>query len=524
MSKIAYLPVPDLGIPVAEAARRFSQLQEKLVPMWPSMQTMTSEERTIVVVPSQTAEFDVRGAEMQAYEERFLFLLFLLRQPKVKMIYVTSQSILPATIDYYLNLMPGKIGREARSRLFLVAPEDRSDRPLTVKLLERPNLIEHVRSLIPDPDNAHLVPYITTHLERDLALLLGIPIYGADPKFFCYGTKSGGRELFGDVGVSYPRGFENLHTVPDVIDAIARMRRDKPAVSEVMLKLNEGISGEGNAVIDLHGLPTPGSEDESRALAKRVREMKLEYQGTRYEDYVAKLLEGGGIVEERIVGDEVRSPSVQLRITPQGELELLSTHDQLLGGPTGQLYIGCRFPSDPAYAKAISSEAIKVGRRLAKEGVVGRFAVDFLVVKGSEGNWHAYAIELNLRKGGTTHPFLTLQYLTDGTYDPERAVFETAKGLERYYVASDHLESSLYRTFSPEKLIEIASRRGLDFDHHSQTGAVFHMLATSAENGRIGVTTVGRSPKEADQLFHRIQDVLEEEAQHAQRPLTLPAA
>ena len=28
-----------------------------------------------------------------------------------------------------------------------------------------------------------------------------------------------------------------------------------------------------------------------------------------------------------------------------------------------------------------------------------------------------YAIELNLRKGGTTHPFLTLQFLTDGTYD-----------------------------------------------------------------------------------------------------------
>ena len=37
----------------------------------------------------------------------------------------------------------------------------------------------------------------------------------------------------------------------------------------------------------------------------------------------------------------------------------------------------------------------------------------------------AYAIELNLRKGGTTHPYLTLQFLTDGVYDAQRALFLT---------------------------------------------------------------------------------------------------
>ena len=47
-------------------------------------------------------------------------------------------------------------------------------------------------------------------------------------------------------------------------------------------------------------------------------------------------------------------------------------------------------------------------------GVIGRFAVDFVTVQDDDGGWSAYAIELNLRKGGTTHPFLTLQFLTDG--------------------------------------------------------------------------------------------------------------
>ena len=51
--------------------------------------------------------------------------------------------------------------------------------------------------------------------------------------------------------------------------------------------------------------------------------------------------------------------------------------------------------------------------------MLGRFAVDFVVVEDADGEWTAYAIELNLRKGGTTHPFLTLQFLTDGHYDGE---------------------------------------------------------------------------------------------------------
>ena len=55
-----------------------------------------------------------------------------------------------------------------------------------------------------------------------------------------------------------------------------------------------------------------------------------------------------------------------------------------------------------------------IGRRLAELGALGRFAVDFVVVQDNTGAWTPYAIELNLRKGGTTHPFLTLQFLTDG--------------------------------------------------------------------------------------------------------------
>ena len=78
------------------------------------------------------------------------------------------------------------------------------------------------------------------------------------------------------------------------------------------------------------------------------------------------------------------------------------------------------------------------------KGVLGRFALDFVVVRrrGPDG-WTPYAIELNLRKGGTTHPFLTLQFLTDGAYDPEDGTCSSRlSGSEKHLVATDHLEST----------------------------------------------------------------------------------
>src|SRR5262249_56154511 len=138
----------------------------------------------------------------------------------------------------------------------------------------------------------------------------------------------------------------------------------------------------------------------------------------------------------------------ELGITRGGRFKFLSTHAQWLGGPTGKGSLGCFFPADTAYAGLITQEAAKVGRRLAKEGVIGRFALDFVVVRARDGTWEPYAIEINLRKGGTTHPFLTLQFLTDGTSNQETGIFTAPNGQHKFFVASDHVESPHYRTLT----------------------------------------------------------------------------
>ena len=521
MNELGTAPRTLTSLTEQEREERFDRLQRRLPSTWAAMRLNLSGE-SIVVVPSVSLDRVVdRRAPVQAYEERFLFLLLLLRQPRLRLIYVTSTEIDPTVIEYYLALLPGVIPSHARARLHLIAAHDASTEPLTAKLLVRPRLIERIRALIPDPTQSHLVAYNVTRLERDLALALGIPLFGADPRHEVLGTKSGCRRLFAEEGVPHPLGYEDIHGLESLLAALARLRAARPQVREAIVKLNEGVSGMGNAVVDLGELPAPGSVHERSELETRVRGMAFELAEMPFEQYLAKLEERGGVVEERISGEEMRSPSVQLRVIPDGTVELLSTHDQLLGGPSGQSYLGCRFPADFGYARAITREAAKVGARLAREGVIGRFAVDFVVVRDGDA-WSAYAIELNLRKGGTTHPFLTLQFLTGGAYDPETALFVAPSGREKHLVATDHLASPLFRGLTHMDLFDIVARHGLHFDQSRQAGVVFHMMTALSEFGIVGMTAVGDSARAADELYRGAERILLEEAGQALTEVVLP--
>lgn len=507
---------PSNSVPSAPSKieQQFAQLQARLVPLWEFIGKPTQEEHTIVVIPSLTLDSEFHGSEQQAYEERFLFMLFLLQQPRVRMIYVTSMVIQPEIVDYYLNILPAVVASHARKRLMLVSPMDASSQPLTRKLLDRPRLLAQIRELVRDPRRAHIVPYNTTDLERELSVALGLPMYAADPRFFAFGTKSGCRQIFAQEGVVHPLGVENLYTVEEMVGAIGQMLERKPAIRKVILKLNDEVSGAGNALVDL----TPQAEDkplDRAAIGERLKTMRFEKSDLTYDEYVRKFAKRGGIAEEYVTGVQIESPSAQLRATPLGEVEQLSTHDQILGGPSGQSYLGCRFPANVEYGPQIMREAAKIGKRFAREGIVGRFALDFVVVKNEAGKWEPYAIEVNLRKGGTTHPFLTLQYLTDGAYDPDAGVFHTARGHEKCYVATDHLDSPAYRALTPDALFDVVSKHRLHFNHTTQTGIVLHMMSALGDRGRFGFTAIADSHVEADALYARTVELVNREAEQA---------
>src|SRR5215218_2260063 len=94
--------------PEAEVAA-FRELQPRFLSVWEALTMADEEPHTSIVVPSLTldqSEFrKLAGASF--YEERLLFLLIRLRNPRARMVYVTSQPVHPMILDYYFHLLAG---------------------------------------------------------------------------------------------------------------------------------------------------------------------------------------------------------------------------------------------------------------------------------------------------------------------------------------------------------------------------------------------------------------------------------
>jgi hypothetical protein len=153
--------------------------------------------------------------------------------------------------------------------------------------------------------------------------------------------------------------------------------------------------------------------------------------------------------------------------------------------------------------------------------VIGRFAVDFVVVRAGSA-WESHAIEINLRKGGTTHPFLTLQFLTDGRYDPQAARFLTPAGEERHLVATDHLEDPVLHGLRVSDLFDLVARTGMHYDQSRQRGVVFHMISAITECGRVGMTAIAETAAQAQEVYAEAEQALLAEAAAAMAPRPLP--
>jgi hypothetical protein len=481
----------------------FERLKPRLGDVWDQLVLRDDAPSTSVVVPSLTLDQDeLRKLEGAAfYEERLLFLLIRLRNPRAHVVYVTSQPVHPIILDYYLHLLAGVPAAHARARLTMLCAYDSSPRALTQKILERPRLIERIRKAIPDPQRAYLTVFNSTPFERRLAVLLDIPLNGLDPRLIHLGTKSGSRKLFREAGVEMPLGFEDLTSEEDIVRALDELRRARPGLKKAVLKLNDSFSGEGNAIFTY--------PEEPGTLHQALERVAFAVSWETPTNYLAKFRRMGGVVEEFIDAPEKRSPSAQLRTSPRGEVIPISTHDQILGGPSGQVYLGCSFPADEAYRRRIQDLGIRVGEALARHNAISRFGVDFLAWRDNpREDWHVAALEINLRVVGTTHPFLALQFLTGGQVDPTSGLFLSQAGRAKYYLATDNLRADTYRGVLPEDLIDIITDNGLHYSHRTESGVLFHLIGALSEFGKLGVTVIGNSPQEVDALYARTLTVL----------------
>ena len=309
------------------------------------------------------------------------------------------------------------------------------------------------------------------------------------------------------------------------------IRNVKPA--RWIIKLNQGFSGRGNAIIDLcsiqdtinysglsfqnkgnSNLETINSiaDEIELALPRMVFECPgMTWLGNNehagFKDQIKSL---GVVAEAVLVGNDLSSPSVQAVIEPQDKashtVRLLSTHEQILNGQT---YHGCINPALENYREKIIKYTEQIGRELSSHGIVGHFAVDFLVTSNrtmtKKKKWEVQAIEINLRQGGTTHPYSTMALLCGGSSDRD-GIFHTLDGEMRCYMATDSFKDDRLVNMSSAEIIAIIQdktdehAKKIVWNNNTKTGVVFHLLSF-VSLGKIGFTAIGSCKEEANFLF-----------------------
>ena len=192
-----------------------------------------------------------------------------------------------------------------------------------------------------DPSKAYLTVFNSTPHERRLAVLLGVPLNGCDPLLAHLGTETreAGR-CSARTGVDLPVGFEDLHTPHDVEEALVELRGRRPGIRRAgIVKLRRELPARATLPAALPRVERPTGAARGDAAGGVLG---VAFQNT--EAYFDKFAKMGGTSRSSSRPRRERSPSAQLRVGPRGDILVISTHDQILGGQ-GQVFLGCRFPA-----------------------------------------------------------------------------------------------------------------------------------------------------------------------------------
>lgn len=412
------------------------------------------------------------------------------------MVVVTSIAPDPQVWDYYLHLAARLSSAEVAGRAHLVVLDDPSGRPLADALLDRPDRIAAIRRIVGGLPG-YIDPYIVTGAEAQVAVRLQLPINGSAPQLAVLGSKTGARGIFAEARVPVPRGATGVRDVEGIVSAALGLRRTCPDVDSVVAKLDNSASGVGNVVLALPDLP---DAQLGAALRHRLSELPR---------WFVEELRQGAVVEEHLAGARFRSPSVQVDIAPDGMVSVQGTHEQELSGPHGHTYVGCRFPADRGYAAALGEHGRAVGEALARRGCLGRFSVDFVAVWRPGRGWTLYALETNLRQGGTSPPLGLLRSLVPGSYCADVGRWEGVGGETPCYRSTDNLVNPRWVGLAPERAIGWLADAGLEWDPARRAGVVLHLMSCLAVDGRMGLTAIAGTPAEAGALFDEAVRVLD---------------
>ncbi|MCK9893727.1 peptide ligase PGM1-related protein [Frankia sp. AgB32] len=421
--------------------------------------------------------------------ERGLCYLEELRREDLQLVLITSTEVSQAALDYHFREIFGFSEAQipsATSRLRLLSPALREGWPLDASVLADAEVMSALTSIAESSRSTSIVNFMATPTSDQIAVILGATIeeHGAAIAAET-GSKLGGKSLLKRAGVRVPEGPTTLLIEEgSVLAEIGRI-----AARSAVVKLNSAhwTAGVGNMVVPVEDVRRGGGLFEA---AQTVR--------LSAENFRRELAAEGAVVEE-YVDDVVASPSGLGHINADGTVDIGPTHEQIL--VSGQ-YWGCRFPAEEGWRSSVLAATDRVGKTLADSGVRGTFGIDFVVA----GDGGLFAVEVNLRKVGTTHVVRYIEKVVGAQIETDGQLRRDG-GPDVFYVNGRMQEAALLGT-AGETVLDLLRKECLLYRRESGEGVLLHCLGALPACGYLELTAIAASRARAAGLIQAAQGVV----------------
>eukprot|EP00658_Telonema_sp_P-2_P047849 TRINITY_DN36424_c0_g1_i2.p1 TRINITY_DN36424_c0_g1~~TRINITY_DN36424_c0_g1_i2.p1 ORF type:complete len:356 (+),score=91.48 TRINITY_DN36424_c0_g1_i2:319-1386(+) len=225
---------------------------------------------------------------------------------------------------------------------------------------------------------------------------------------------------------------------------------------------------------------------------------------TDWKDFMKAFKRSGGVIEA-CPSTVKASPSANIMISPDGDLELVSTQEQLFGSPFVCSATLCPMVSLPA--GAARAAALAIGKVCYSKGIIGHVGIDFVVfLDESTNNLRLWAVDLNLRMTSSLCGFRLFSFLTkNGQFDPKTGTYHSggaqnalgeaatptsgSKKTERAFVHVDMLANPKMSEVQHTAFFNLCRLRGVSYDLKLMMGTAFK-LVDSFVCGAVGLISI----------------------------------
>ena len=375
--------------------------------------------RSIVIVPSRTIDkFHEPAAETQAYEERLLCLLLMLRDPELRVVYVTSSPVAEPIVDYYLSLLARERAEDARERLTMLSADDASVAPAVGQAARAPGAAgpdplgdRRPRALPPGP--LRLRP----SSSRRSATRSASPSMAPTPRWPTSAPRAARASCSPAPACAPAR--RRAHHRP--ADASRRSRACAPRAAGCAGRRQARRRRLRRGQRDRRA-PRPAAP---RRPTRRADRRALRRDGASRPPASPRSLPRAAARRRDRRGAHRRRASCAARASSSSSAAATrgSSPRTTRSSPASATSAAA---SRPSRLRARDHRERAPDRRATpRGGARGRAGIDFVVARDAPAAGSAYAIEVNLRSGGTTHPLAALELLSGGAYDADAATFTT---------------------------------------------------------------------------------------------------